>query len=137
MNNYMDASKIRLTHDHITIKQLILKCENNQRNYSPQEASILIESILLRIPIGNIIIDNSKGNNSIIDGNKRVSIIKDFLDNKFQLTNLEFLQKIKNNDWKSLPRNYQRRLEESYVQLIKIDNGTPNEIVKSLIQRFA
>jgi uncharacterized protein with ParB-like and HNH nuclease domain len=57
------------------------------------QKSRLIESILLRIPLPMFYFaEDKEGKLSIVDGLQRISTIKDFMDNKFPLKNLQYLE---------------------------------------------
>ncbi len=66
-----------------------------QRNlvWNSIQKSRLIESILLRIPLPMFYFsEDMEGRITIIDGLQRLTTIKDFMDNQFPLTKLEYLQ---------------------------------------------
>jgi hypothetical protein len=66
-----------------------------QRNFvwNSLQKSRLIESILLRIPLPMFYFsEDEEGKISVVDGLQRLTTIKDFMDNKFPLKNLEYLK---------------------------------------------
>lgn len=66
-----------------------------QRNFvwnSITEKSRLIESMLLRIPLPVFYFsEDTDGILQVVDGMQRLTVISDFMDNKFPLKNLEYL----------------------------------------------
>ena len=128
----MKPSDIRLQSRTIPIQFLIKKINFSHKPYTNEEASILIESIILRIPLGEIKIDNSQGNFIAFNGNKRLSIIKDFLNNEIKLEHLEFLEEIKDKYLSEVPKNFKRRILESYINCWIIEKALLNWLLTPL-----
>jgi hypothetical protein len=100
--------------------------------------SRLIESILIRIPVQGFWIDATGVKEWIIvDGFKRLSTIKQFVEDKtLKLCELEYLEELKGKTFIDLERRYQRRIEETQVTVYLIKPGTPAEVKQSIIDRI-
>ncbi|MDR1556558.1 MAG: DUF262 domain-containing protein [Tannerellaceae bacterium] len=84
--------------------------------------SLLIESILLRIPLPMFYFSEDKeGKLTVIDGLQRLTAINDFMDNKFPLKNLEYLQD-------SCEGKYYRTLEPKYARWFNLTQLSGNVI---------
>jgi hypothetical protein len=101
--NPYDPEKIKVRSDRIPItliSQMITDSDIDlnldfQRHFvwNNLQKSLLIESILLRIPLPMFYFAEDKdGKLSVVDGLQRISTIKEFMDNKFPLKNLQYLE---------------------------------------------
>lgn len=133
-----EAVKINLTPDF-------------QRNFvwtDITRKSRLIESILLRIPLPVFYFSQDiEGNFSIIDGVQRLTVINDYLNNKFVLKNLEYLKecegkcfkKIKNgkvDENLSLDNKYRNRMHQTQITCNVIDPQTPSSVKFDIFRRI-
>lgn len=92
----------------------------------------LIESLLIGIPIPYLYLFEDKNANLIvIDGRQRLSAIFDFLEGKYTLSNMEFLDFLngkKITDFNDIKENklekYKAKLEDSHLHVIKIGYST-------------
>lgn len=100
--NPYNPDEIKVRTDKVNITLLSTMIDNKdidlnpdfQRNlvWSGFQKSRLIESILLRIPLPMFYFaEDNEGKLSVVDGLQRISTIKDFMDNKFPLKNLQYL----------------------------------------------
>jgi hypothetical protein len=110
-----------------------------QRNFvwKPKQKSKLIESILIRIPLPTFYIDTRNEDQwVVIDGLQRLTTIFTYMDNKFKLTNLEYMPELNGKYWKSLDRKYQRKIEKYSLLCNLIRPGTPSKIASNIFQRI-
>ncbi|HFK5538322.1 TPA: DUF262 domain-containing protein [Elizabethkingia anophelis] len=100
--NPYDPDKIKVRSDKIAVSILSKMIDNQSIDLNPDfqrnlvwnnfQKSRLIESILLRIPLPMFYFaEDDEGNLSVVDGLQRISTIKEFMDNKFPLKNLQYL----------------------------------------------
>ncbi len=100
--NPYDPDKIKVRSDKIAVSILSKMIDNKSIDLNPDfqrnlvwnsfQKSRLIESILLRIPLPMFYFaEDSEGNLSVVDGLQRISTIKEFMDNKFPLKDLQYL----------------------------------------------
>lgn len=118
-----------------------------QRNFvwnSITEKSRLIESMLLRIPLPVFYFSaDTDGILQVVDGMQRLTVISDFMDNKFPLRNLEYLCELngkyfnkKDNPDKSLPNEYRRRIELTQLVCNIIDPQSPHKAKYDIFKRI-
>lgn len=87
-----------------------------QRDYvfNDRQASRLIESILMGIPIPTIFYAQEDDETfSVIDGQQRMLSVKRFLENDFRLTGLEEIPELNGMKYQQLERQVQKRLKTS------------------------
>ncbi len=87
----------------------------------------LIESLIVRIPIPAFYFDGSDDNKwLVIDGLQRLSTINDFVNDKFALTQLDYLDsELSGKKFSELERTHQRNIEEYEVFAYILEKGTP------------
>lgn len=102
--NPYDPDKIKVRSDKIAVAVLSKMIDNKSIDLNPDfqrnlvwnsfQKSRLIESILLRIPLPMFYFaEDEEGKLTVVDGLQRISAIKEFMDNKFPLKDLQYLQK--------------------------------------------
>lgn len=107
-----------------------------QRNFvwNPLQKSRLIESILLRIPLPMFYFaEDDQGRITVVDGLQRLTTIKEFMDNKFPLRGLEYLENScegcyyssKNKDGSP---NEKKAIESKYFRWFNMTQFTVNVI---------
>ncbi|MEO2126847.1 MAG: DUF262 domain-containing protein [Christiangramia sp.] len=116
--------------------------------WSPKQKSELIESIIIGIPLPILYVkENKSGEWFIIDGRQRLSTIFDFMDNKFQLSNLTILKNMNgfkfsnridsdNNSKNLVLSNIERgKIEDVNLTLHIIKEPTPEKLTYDLFDR--
>ena len=111
-----------------------------QRGYvmDEKQASKLIESVLLGIPIPGIYLSEEQdGRNSVIDGQQRITSFVRFMENKFSLKGLEELCQLNGKFYKDLKKTDQRTIKQTplnCIVLTKESEGLKYEIFARLNQ---
>jgi hypothetical protein len=101
--NPYNPEEIKVRTDKISITLVFQMIENGDIDLNPDfqrhlvwdqiQKSRLIESILLRIPLPMFYFaEDREGKLSVVDGLQRISAIKEFMDNKLPLKNLQYLE---------------------------------------------
>ncbi|MCR9294968.1 MAG: DUF262 domain-containing protein [bacterium] len=118
------ASQIRVVRSTIDFTLHTLKQSLNDPNYiniSPEyqrrtrwdrkRRSQLIESFLMNIPVPPIFLfENQYNQYEAMDGRQRLETIRDFLDNNFALTGMEFFKELNGRRYNDLNATIQRGL---------------------------
>lgn len=107
--------------------------------------SRLIESLLLRIPLPVFYLSQDEdGRFKVVDGVQRLTVIRDFLENKFRLKNMEYLKECEGKWYKnenkfpkdSLDSLYVRRIEQTQLFFNIIDPQTPEKVKYDIFRRI-
>lgn len=103
----------------------------SRKAWEKQKQSRLIESFLINIPIPPIVLYKKHYNAyQVIDGQQRIAAIRDFYENKLELTGLEILSEIEGLTYRELPAKIKERLDRhslSSIAIITKSNSTPEE----------
>ena len=85
--------------------------------------SKLVESMILGIPIPPIYLcSESDGTLSVIDGQQRMTLFVNFMENKFQLKGLEQLTELNGKKYGELDKIFQKILKQGTLNCIILDN---------------
>lgn len=87
-----------------------------------EQKSQYIESIIIRAPLTSFIILNEGYTYTIIDGLQRIKLLNDFFKNRFVLTGMKFLHEFNGKGYSDLARPFQRRIEETYINMDYIES---------------
>lgn len=104
--------------------------------------SRLIESLLLRIPIPVFyLVQDDEGKFQVVDGVQRLTVIHDFLNNKFKLKNLEYLHdecegKFYNKGENKIDPLYVKRIDQTQLTFNIIDPQTPVQVRYDIFRRI-
>lgn len=132
--------------DPLKVSQLFRFKNNNvleftHKDFSTQLASKLIESIILGLPIGSFLISTNGANGGfvVLDGNKRLSIIEDFMMDKFKLEGMEIRKDLNGLSHDFIPQFDKNKIEDYTLRTAKIGAASVDYydfIVKQLNQKL-
>lgn len=143
-----DPDKIKVARETKTISLISTRIDHGEIDLAPEfqrRARIwdagrkgrLIESILLRIPLPVFYVaSDNRDAWSVVDGLQRLTTIHDFLKGLFPLKGLEYLAQFDGKSFTDLPRNMQRRIEETELVMNVIQPGTPEEVMFNIFSRI-
>ena len=143
-----DPDKIKVVRETKTVSLLCTRIDHEEIDLAPEfqrRARIwdkgrkgrLIESILLRIPLPVFYVASDLQDVwSVVDGLQRMTTIHDFVKGEFPLQGLEYLVKFEDAKFSDLPRNMQRRIEETELVINVIQPGTPEEVMFNIFNRI-
>lgn len=134
---------IRLIYDMIKDGDLDLS-PDFQRNvvWDSYRKSRLIESILLRIPLPMFYFSqDEEGKLFVVDGLQRLTAIKEFMDNKLVLRDLEYLSgtcegKTYNKENNKIEEKYYRWFNMTQLSVNVIDPQSPSKVKYDIFRRL-
>ncbi|MGQ2984357.1 DUF262 domain-containing protein [Flavobacterium sp.] len=149
-----DPEKIRVDTKPFSLRQIYDMIRGGDIDLSPDfqrnlvwnnlRKSRLIESILLRIPLPMFYFaQDDEGKISVVDGLQRLSTIREYMDNQFALSNLEYLEdkcrgrffKHENPD-KALEAKYVRWFNMTQITVNVIDPSSPFKLKYDIFRRI-
>jgi Protein of unknown function DUF262 len=106
--------------------------------WSQVTQSRLIESILIRIPLPAFYMDATDEDRwLIVDGLQRLTTLRRFvLSKELRLQKMQFLTNLDGKSYDDLPRNLQRRINETQVIVYLIEKGSPDEVKFNIFSRI-
>lgn len=112
-----------------------------QRNFvwDKTRQSRLIESIFLGLPLPAIYLSEyDDGRMTIVDGLQRISTIRDFMNNKLRLCNMEYFDFCNGKKFSelNLPELQLRRFHRTQITCFKIDYRSPSQLKYDLFRRL-
>jgi hypothetical protein len=144
-----DPSLIRVESRTMTISLLLSRIEHEAIDLAPDfqrkggiwsdaAQSRLIESLLIRIPLPAFYMDGTDDEKwLVVDGLQRLTSLKRFIiDKELRLSGLEFLRRYDNHNYDELPRNLQRRIQETQVIVFVIQEKTPPDVKFKIFKRI-
>ena len=106
------------------------------------QRSRLIESMMLRIPLPVFYMaQDTEGKFQVVDGLQRLTVINQFLTNRFKLTKLEYLKECEGKFFKkdkedSIDPKYARRITQGQLTFNVIDPQTPFRVKFDIFRRI-
>ena len=153
-DNPYNPDEIKVRTDKIPITLVNQMIKNGDIDLNPDfqrhlvwdqiQKSRLIESILLRIPLPMFYFaEDKEGKLSVVDGLQRTSAIKEFMDNKFPLRNLQYLEDTCGNRYyetkgkeKGIDAKYFRWFNLTTLSANIIDPSSPYQVKYDIFRRI-
>lgn len=100
--------------------------------------SRLIESLMLKIPLPLFYAAETRNDELIIvDGLQRTGTIDRYINKQaFALSGLEFLRQYNGHKYEKLPEHMKIRIEETELNFVVIDPGSPPEVQRNVFKRL-
>ncbi len=143
-----DAEKIRVDQQMLSVKYMLELMDQNLIELNPgyqrrrvwkdnKKKSLLIESLMLRIPIPAFYFyENENGKYQVIDGQQRLTTIREFVNGEFRLTGLEYLGKEYNKEkFKDLDTKYVQRIYRTQIAVNILDARSPKNVIYDIFRR--
>lgn len=143
-----DAEKIRIDQQMLSLKYLMELMDDGQIILNPgfqrnriwnerRRKSLLIESLMLRIPIPAFYFyENEDSMLIVIDGLQRLGTINDFINDKFKLFGLEYLEiECTGKKFSELDFMYQSRIYRTQLAVNTLDARSPANVVFDIFRR--
>lgn len=143
-----DAEKIRVDQQMLSVKYMLELMNDNLIELNPgyqrrrvwkdnKRKSLLIESLMLRIPIPAFYFyENEDGQYQVIDGQQRLTTIKEFVNGEFRLTGLEYLGKEYNKKkFEDLDIKYKQRIYRTQIAVNILDARSPKNVIYDIFRR--
>lgn len=143
-----DAEKIRVDQQMLSVKYMLELMDQNLIELNPgyqrrrvwkdnKRKSLLIESLMLRIPIPAFYFyENEDGKYQVIDGQQRLTTIKEFVNGEFRLIGLEYLGKEYNKKrFKDLDTKYVQRIYRTQIAVNILDARSPKNVIYDIFRR--
>lgn len=120
----------------------LIKMPDFQRKYiwKADQQCLFIESILLNFPLPPLYINKDKdGNYIVVDGRQRITTLRRFLKDEFQLEGLKAIPSVngkKFSDLVALNSEYQTKIEDKKLLVYIIQPSVPLEMVYDIFNRI-
>ncbi|PHV69594.1 hypothetical protein CS063_14890 [Sporanaerobium hydrogeniformans] len=142
-----DADMIRVDQQMLSLEYLYRLMKEQNLDLSPtfqrskvwkekRRKSLLIESLMLRIPIPAFYFyENENATFTVIDGKQRLTTIRDFLNDDFALYGLEYLHACEGKKFSQLDAKYQQRIYRTQFAINTLDVRSPHRVVFDIFRR--
>lgn len=141
-----EQRKLYTDSSDFTVETLVGKLKNGsiyipdfQRKYvwSDIQASKLIESLIIQCPIPVIYLNQEKDEtHSVIDGNQRVTSLKRYLSDDFQLKGLTAYSELEGLSFSQLDPRFQRHINNRTIRCISISRETHPQVKFDVFERL-
>lgn len=121
------------------IRDATIRIPNFQRNYvwSQVKASRLIESLIMQCPVPVIYLSRTPdGGMEVVDGNQRLTSIRRFVDENFELKGLTAFPELANSHYSELDARFQRHIQSRTIRCVIIEPESHPQIKFDVFERL-
>ncbi|MEJ7931631.1 DUF262 domain-containing protein [Ramlibacter sp. AN1015] len=108
-----------------------------RERWSVERKSLLIESFIMNIPVPPVFLYEKEFNQyEVMDGQQRISALKDFYEDDFRLTNLEYWPELEGRTYTTLPEKIRAGIDRrSLSSIVLLKESATDDREVSLIRR--
>lgn len=148
LHNYqLEKDRIELSDERFSAFELIRNIKRDriildpdfQRNFvwNSKNKSEFIESIIMDFPLPLFFLnETADGKWVVIDGRQRITTLKTFFDNEFELKGLKALDELNGKRFSNLDEKHQIRLEDKQLIFYIVKPSTPMRVVYEIFKRI-
>lgn len=129
---------VQYLYDLIKRGKIILEVPFQRKQiWKPDQASSLLESIIMNVPIPPLYFaEEENGNWLVLDGLQRLSSILNYYDNEFPLTKLEVLTELNKIKYKDMPPKAKSLLDDGMLRVNVIKKDSHRDIKYDIFMRL-
>ena len=132
-----DRGLFHLKRWHDNGKLIVPQWQRKDSVWSQAQASKLIESFLLKIPVPVVYLSKTKdGKYEVIDGLQRLTSVFKFFNNEYKLTHLNRLTHLSGKKFKDLDEKLQGNLEDVTLRTFELSSDTDPDMRFMVFERL-
>lgn len=146
-NEPYNPADIRIESKSFPVFQVMHWIDNDELELQPEyqrnkvwdrrAKSLLIESLILRIPIPAFYFsEDINGAKSIIDGLQRITALHDYILGKYSLFGLQYLRDCEGRYFAELSGKYRHRIEDTQLTINILDSSCPRLVKYDVFHRI-
>jgi hypothetical protein len=120
-------------------KELLLDTEFQRRPdlWDIGTKSRLLEAMIIKLPIPAFYFDGADDDQwLVIDGLQRLSAVHAFINDEYELQDLDYLTELSGKKFSELERSYKRNIEEFEVFVYVLEKGTPKNVIYKIFKNI-
>ncbi len=142
MNDIIGSTDFRM--QHFTIRELMQRMDDGQligkrvqrKRWNEQKQIRFVESVLSGIPIASFYFNGAYPQWTVLDGVERIHAIRRYVNDEFQLHDLELLSKVYNGYFSDLLPSVKRRFINTSLMGYVLTTELPKEVLNSIFKRL-